>query len=118
MTVAVIEFGEQGAEVEKGCVAAVLDAGFRALEPSGTDVDAALQSAGVVDYVKLGHTLGAELILDGGVPRAGLRSVQLAPRLISPVSNDVLATGKSKLHLHHGAPEGKNACARLLLQLP
>jgi hypothetical protein len=116
MTVAVIEFGDAGLEAEQGCVMAVLEAGYRAVERKQLDV--ALPTDEDIDYQKLGKALGADLIIDGGIARGTRHRSNPSPRLISTHSSNVLAIAKLKGRADKSGEVGHKLCAELLMQLP
>jgi TolB-like protein len=120
ITVAVIGFGgsnETASEAEDGCVMAVLEAGFRAVDRH--KIVAALPNENDVDFTTTGRVLGCDLILDGGVARGTREAlVRLEPRLISSHSANVLGMSKSKGRVKLGREIGRRLCAELIAQLP
>jgi TolB-like protein len=120
ITIAVIGFGgtnEKSSEAEDGCVMAVLEAGFRAVDRR--QIVAALPNENDVDFTATGRALGCDLIVDGGVARGtDEAAARLEPRLISTHSASVLGATKSKARLKLGRPIGRKLCAELLAQLP
>jgi hypothetical protein len=120
ITIAVIGFGgsgERASAAEDGCVMAVLEAGFRAVERAR--IVAALPNENDVDFTATGHALGCDLILDGGVARgAGDAAAWLEPRLISTHSANVLGSARKRGRVKLGRDIGRRLCAELLRQLP
>ena len=116
ITVAVIEFGEALHYGEDGCVTAVVEAGHRAVDKKR--LAAALPSDEEIDYQQLGRALGADLIIDGGLPR-GAKARQMQPaRIVSTQKGDVLASSKSRRRVDKSFEIGHETCAELLKQLP
>ena len=120
ITVAVIGFGGTNAAAsgaERGCVMAVLDAGFRAAER--WQILTALPDENDIDFTNFGRLLNADLIIDGGVVR-GSETVpaRLEPRLISSHSAAVLASARSKGRVKLSDDIGQKLCSELLAQLP
>jgi len=117
IAVAVIEFGDVAGNYGRdGCVKAVVEAGHRAVEDQA--IAAALPNDSDIDYQQLGRTLGADLIIDGGLPR-GPRSKQMQPpRIVSALKGDVLAASKNKRRVDKSFEIGHETCADLLRQLP
>jgi hypothetical protein len=120
ITVAVISFGgTDGAATpaENGCVMAVLEAGFRAVERR--KIVAALPNENEVDFHQLGGLLGADMIVDGSLARgSGGAPTRLEPRLISTHSAAILATTKTAGRVKLTDAVGKKLCTDLLRQLP
>ncbi len=116
ITVAVIEFGDRGREAENGCVMAVLEAGFRAVDRA--QLDQHLPTDDDIDYQKLGHALGCDLIIDGGIARGSTAKTAPAPRLVSTRSGDVLAISPAKGRVDRNFKIGQRVCGDLLKQLP
>lgn len=122
ITVAVIGFGGDDAvasDAENGCVMAVLEAGYRAVDRR--QVVAALPNEGDVEFASLGRTLGADLVIDGSIARGSVApraTVRLWPRMISTQSTNVLATVRAvgPTRLTHAL--GHRICQELLAQLP
>jgi TolB-like protein len=121
LAIAIISFGgtdDMPSEAEDGCVAAILDAGYRAV--GRRQVREALPNENDVDYNKVGQKLGVDMIIDGGFLRgAGRVAPSLTPRLISTHSAGVLASidpvkGKVKLT----RVVGQKLCNELISQLP
>ncbi len=120
LAIAIISFGGTDAmpsEAEDGCVAAILDAGYRAV--GRKQVRAALPNENDVDYAKVGQALGADLIIDGGFLRgSGRVAPSLQPRLISTHSAGVLASVDAKGKVKLTRAVGQKLCTDLLNQLP
>jgi hypothetical protein len=120
LAIAIISFGGTDAmasEAEDGCIAAILDGGYRAV--GRKQVRAALPNENDVDYNKVGQTLGADLIIDGGFLRgSGSVAPSLTPRLISTHSAGLLASVESKGKVKLTRAIGQKLCADLLNQLP
>jgi hypothetical protein len=120
MTIAVLGLGGNDAHastVEDGCVMALLEAGYRIIERPR--VVAAIPNENDVDYTAAGHTLGADLLVDGGWTRnSGEPPRHLESRLISTHSANVLGTVETKARAPLGRPNGHKLCAALLSQLP
>ena len=120
LAIAVISFGgsdETASEAEDGCIAAILDGGYRAV--GRKQVRAALPNENDVDYNKVGQTLGADLIIDGGFLRgSGRVAPSLTPRLISTHSAGLLASVESKGKVTLTRAVGQKLCQELLSQLP
>jgi hypothetical protein len=115
ISVAVIEFGDRK-EAENGCIIAVMDAGHRVVDKK--QVASALGPSGDIDYQKLGQSVGADLIIDGGVTPGG---PTLPARIISSQSGNVLAAMPAKRRIERGNKSyqtGKQICGELLSQLP
>lgn len=120
LAIAIISLGgsdDVASEAEDGCVAAILDAGYRAV--GRKQVRAALPNENDVDYNKVGQTLGADLIIDGGVARGSrAATTHLSTRLISTHSAGLLATAESKGRVKLTRAVGQGLCTELLNQLP
>jgi TolB-like protein len=120
ITVAVIGLGGTNvaaSDAEDGCVMAVLEAGFRAVDRQ--QIVAALPNENDVDFTAIGRALGCDLIVDGGVARGSRPAlVRLEPRLISSHSANVLGMSKSKGRVKLSREIGRRLCAELLAQLP
>ncbi len=120
LAIAIISFGgtdERASEAEDGCVAAILDAGYRAI--GRKQVRAALPNENDVDYNKVGHDLGVDMIIDGGFLRgSGNVAASLSPRLISTHSAGVLASTETKGRVKLTRVVGQKLCTELLSQLP
>jgi TolB-like protein len=116
LTVAVIEFGDSGRDAENGCVMAVLEAGLRVI---GRDVLAQkLPNDDSIDYRQLGHTLGADLVIDGGIAR-GMKVRKPPPaRLVSTRSGNLLAVSRMAGRIDKSYKVGQKVCSDLLAQLP
>ena len=115
ITVAIIELGGSQ-EAEDGCVRAVLDAGHRAVEKQ--KLDRVLPNDDDIDYQKLGHALGADLIIDGGLARGVKLAKTPAPRIVSSLKGDVLASSRLKKRVDKSYQNAREICADLLSQLP
>jgi TolB-like protein len=119
LAIAIISFGgsdDMPSEAEDGCVAAILDAGYRAI--GRKQVRAALPNENDVDYNKVGQTLGADMIIDGGFLRgSGRVAPSLTPRLISTHSAGLLASVESKGKVKLTRAVGQKLCSDLISQL-
>ena len=115
IAVAVIEFGDEGREAENGCVMAVLEAGYRAV--SRKKLEEAMPTDDV-DYQNLGHLVGADMIIDGGIPRGGAPAKRPPPRLVSTRTGDLLAVARAQVRIDRSFKVGKKVCSDLIKQLP
>jgi len=115
ISVAVIEFGDAGREAENGCVMAVLEAGYRSI--SRKKLQEAMPTDDV-DYQNLGHLVGADMVIDGGIPRGGAPAKIPPPRLVSTRTGDLLAVARSQGRIDRSFKVGKKICSDLIKQLP
>jgi hypothetical protein len=113
--VAIIELGGNQ-EAEDGCARAVLDAGHHAVERRR--LDQVLPNDDDIDYQKLGHALGADLIIDGGLARGVKVPKAPPPRIVSAHKGDVLASSRVKKRIDKSYQNAHEICADLLSQLP
>ncbi len=116
LTIAVIEFGDNGRTAEDGCVMAALEAGFRVVSRGA--IAAALPTDDVIDYRRLGKQLSADLIIDGGLARGMKIRKQPPPRIVSTSTGNLLAETRLAGRIDRGYKVGQKVCADLLNQLP
>lgn len=116
ITVAVLSFADFGPEAEKGCVMAILSAGFRAV--GHREIEQAVPTPQTVDYQTVGRAVGADLIIDAMARRTPTKRKSSPPRLISTRSGDVLAVSKKGARLDRSYSVAERVCTDLLNQLP
>ena len=115
ITVAVIELGGS-AEAHDGCARAVLDANHQMVDQKV--LDQALPNDDDIDYQKLGRLTGADLIIDGGLPRGVKLAKAPPPRIVSAQKGDILASTRIKARIDKSYQVARDICADLLNQIP
>jgi hypothetical protein len=115
LTIAVIEFAGN-TEAEDGCVRAVLEASYRAVDKKL--LDQVLPNDNDIDYQKLGRQLSADLIVDGGLARGAKLRYAALPRIVSAQKGDILASTRIKKRADKSYQVAHEICADLLKQLP
>jgi TolB-like protein len=116
LTFAVIEFGDAGREAENGCVMALLEAGYRVVDRAA--LDQVLPNDDDIEYRRLGRLLGADIIIDGNLPR-GMKLRRVPPaRMVSTETGSLLAVARVAGRVDRSFQTGQKVCADLLAQLP